>query len=249
MIYSTIYKAKDNNMLVIFSHGIGEHQGIYETFKNALVHQGINVLLYDIRGHGKSESLKPYKTYQVFIDDLSKLVSANRQTYKKIFLIGHSFGSIISNLYAVLKDDIDGVISIGYQYKIIKIVKYLGFFLPFKSLKFNWADEKSRHEKSIEEINDPLLLKSINFRWLYQTLYKANNFILKHTLKKQMPYLILHGGSDKIVDPNNACYFYEHLKSNDKSIIIYPNSYHDLLLDIDKEIVVKDIILFLKAHM
>ena len=62
-------------MLVIFSHGIGEHQGVFtKTLKNALVGANINVLLYDIRGHGKSSSLKPFKTHKVFVDDLALLV-------------------------------------------------------------------------------------------------------------------------------------------------------------------------------
>lgn len=249
MINSTLHKAKNNNMLVIFSHGIGEHQGLYEDFKNALVGSGISVLLYDIRGHGNSSRLEPFKTYQVFVDDLARLVKEYRVAYKQIFLIGHSFGAIISNLYASQKADIDGVVSIGYQYKILKIVRFLGFLMPFKRLKFNWSDEKSRHVKTAGEINDPLLLKYIKFRWLYQVLYKANKVIMKSKLDYQIPYLVLHGGSDKIVDPNNAYYFFEGIQSKDKHIIIYPNSYHDVLLDIDKELVYKDIILFLKDHL
>ncbi|PKK86966.1 MAG: hypothetical protein CVV63_02745 [Tenericutes bacterium HGW-Tenericutes-8] len=249
MIYSNHYKALSSDTLIIFSHGIGEHQGIYESFKNQLVDANYSVLLYDIRGHGQSHTLAGQKSYQIFMDDLSSLVDTYRQQYKKIYLIGHSFGAIISNMYAQLIGNIDGVISIGYQYKIIKKVKYLGFLLPRKQLVFNWSDKNSRHEKTEAEMNDPLLLKSIKFRWLYQTLIKMNAYIHKHVKDVKIPYLILHGGSDRIVDVNNACYFFSALENAKKEIIIYPNSYHDLLLDIDKDIVIKDIIRYLQAQI
>lgn len=245
MIFANHYQANKSDTLLIFSHGIGEHQGLYTEFKDKLIEANYSVLLYDIRGHGQSASLKGFKSYQVFIDDLETLVKQYRSVYKKIYLIGHSFGAIISNMYAQLKDNIDGVISIGYQYKVIKKVKYLGWLLPNKRLNFNWSDPNSRHVKTAEDIKDPLLLNHIEFRWLYQTLVKMNTSIKKHASKVKLPYLILHGGSDKIVDPNNACYFMSALKQAKREVIIYPYSYHDLLLDIDKDIVIKDIIDYL----
>ena len=159
MIFANHYQAEKSDTLLIFSHGIGEHQGLYTQFKNKLISANYSVLLYDIRGHGQSDTLKGYKSYQVFIDDLGKLVQTYRSDYKKIYLIGHSFGAIISNMYAQLRDNIDGVISIGYQFKVIKKVKYLGWLLPNKRLNFNWANQNSRHQKSEQDIHNPFLTK------------------------------------------------------------------------------------------
>lgn len=238
--------SEGKKVLAVFSHGIGEHLGLYEDLKDALLKADISVLRYDARGHGKSSPLKNNQDYNVFVTDLKSLIDQYKGSHKKVILIGHSFGAIISNLYAVTYKDIDAVISIGYQYHILNKVKIFGFIMPFKKLVFNWQDKRSRHEKKERDYSDPLLLKHIKFKWLYQILFKANRTIHKQMKELKMPYLILHGGSDMIVDLKNAYQFFEKLQTK-KEIIIYPQSYHDLLLDIDKDIVTSDIIEFIQS--
>ena len=141
MINHHVYGSK-NDPLVVFTHGIGEHSGLYLGFKDYLVQNGFSVLLYDLRGHGESESLEGFKDYKVFINDLHDLIINNRKKGQKVFLIGQSLGAIISNAYLTYQKDIDGIISMSYQYRYIRKVKYLGFIFPNKVLKFNWRDPR-----------------------------------------------------------------------------------------------------------
>ena len=247
MIYSQLSSSKGESQgLVIFSHGIGEHSGLYETFSNYIVEAGFDFLSYDIRGHGLSDGFDKKTDFSIYIEDLEILIKKHQKKDQKVFLIGHSFGAIISNYYAT-KFKVDGVISIGYQHFILKKIKYLGFLMPNKKLVFNWQDPRSRTFKDKKDYEDPKLLKFIKFKYIYQALYKGNKYIIKHINQINSPYLIIHGGADLIVDLSNACTFFKRLNTK-KDIIIYPNTHHDVLLDVDKMLVYSDIVSWLKQQ-
>jgi len=57
----------------------------------------------------------------------------------------------------------------------------------------------------------------------------------------KLPVLILHGTEDKATNPSGSQFFYDNAGSTDKSLKLYEGHYHDLLNDLDKEIVMADI--------
>jgi alpha-beta hydrolase superfamily lysophospholipase len=67
-----------------------------------------------------------------------------------------------------------------------------------------------------------------------------------HRLKEEfpritLPVLILHGTEDKATKPSGSQHFYEQAGSRDKTLKLYEGHYHDLLNDLDKEVVMADI--------
>ncbi|XP_022255074.1 monoglyceride lipase-like [Limulus polyphemus] len=66
-----------------------------------------------------------------------------------------------------------------------------------------------------------------------------------------IPLLILHGGQDKICDVKGAQELYETSNSHDKSLKVYPNSYHCLFLEPEgiAEEVVEEIRRWIKNRM
>jgi alpha-beta hydrolase superfamily lysophospholipase len=61
-----------------------------------------------------------------------------------------------------------------------------------------------------------------------------------HTIT--LPVLILHGTKDKATKPSGSQRFYDTTGSTDKMLKFYEGHYHDLLNDLDKEIVMSDIL-------
>src|SRR6185369_4717575 len=57
----------------------------------------------------------------------------------------------------------------------------------------------------------------------------------------KLPVLILHGTEDKATNPGGSQFFYDNAGSTDKTLKLYQGHYHDLLNDLDKEIVIADI--------
>ena len=57
----------------------------------------------------------------------------------------------------------------------------------------------------------------------------------------KLPVLILHGTEDKATNPSGSQFFYDTAGSTDKTLKLYEGHYHDLLNDVDKEVVIADI--------
>ena len=56
-----------------------------------------------------------------------------------------------------------------------------------------------------------------------------------------LPVLILHGTLDKATRPSGSQLFYDTTGSTDKTLKLYEGHFHDLLNDVDKEVVMADI--------
>jgi len=57
----------------------------------------------------------------------------------------------------------------------------------------------------------------------------------------KLPVLILHGTEDKATNPSGSQFFYDNAGSTDKTLKLYEGHYHDLLNDVDKDVVMADI--------
>ena len=64
-----------------------------------------------------------------------------------------------------------------------------------------------------------------------------------------VPVFIIHGTDDKATRPQGSQYFYDHAGSTDKTLKLYEGHYHDLLADIDKEVVMSDILAWLNERV
>lgn len=64
-----------------------------------------------------------------------------------------------------------------------------------------------------------------------------------------LPLLILHGTADKATKFSGSQLFFEKAGSPDKTLKLYDGHFHDLLNDIDKELVVADIKSWIDARL
>jgi alpha-beta hydrolase superfamily lysophospholipase len=64
-----------------------------------------------------------------------------------------------------------------------------------------------------------------------------------------LPVLILHGTADQATRPSGSRRFYDNAGSSDKTLKLYDGHFHDLLNDVDKEVVMADIQTWLSAHV
>ena len=119
--------------IVQISHGIGEHIGRYKRIASILQEQGYHVYGNDHRAHGNSvkskEYLGVYKGKNYFsdaVEDMRQLTLKIKKEHpnKKIILIGHSMGSLLSRQYVTkYGDDLDALILSGTA----NYMKGLGF--------------------------------------------------------------------------------------------------------------------------
>lgn len=241
---------------VIITHGIAEHSGRYDEITGKLNQAGYSVVRYDVRGHGMSQGKRgALKSYHQFIDDLHVLVTEEKKINpKKIFLMGHSMGGLIVNMYAVKYHDVDGIISSAAPTYFIKDVlpfRFIGYrWLGFLMKKTNFADDQLSRIKSIEEayIQDPLNLKKFYFSLAGNMFVGGVRYLNKNIKNYQTPVLFLHGETDKIVPTEFSRRIIELVPVQDKKLITYPDAYHEIFNDLDREKTFGDVIAWLDEH-
>ncbi len=103
--------------VVVLSHGIGEHIGRYEHVAERLVQAGYAVYGPDHRGHGKSDGLRAYyESLDLPVENLKQYVDIVKAAHpdKKLFLYGHSLGSLIALVFTLkYQNELAGLIISG----------------------------------------------------------------------------------------------------------------------------------------
>lgn len=103
--------------ILLIAHGFAEHSGRYSNVVNYFVPRGFAVYALDHRGHGKSDGERvQVNDFHDYILDLKTFFNIVRRKNPKdkIFLIGHSMGSIISLCYCLeYQSELAGLITSG----------------------------------------------------------------------------------------------------------------------------------------
>jgi acylglycerol lipase len=108
---------KQIKAVLLVAHGYAEHSGRYANVVNYFVPRGFAVWALDHRGHGKSDGervqVNDFHDYVVDLKTFFDIVKKNHPG-KKIFLVGHSMGSIISLTYTLeYQAELAGLITSG----------------------------------------------------------------------------------------------------------------------------------------
>ena len=114
--------------VVQLHHGLAEHSLRYDRLGSVLCENGYVLVAYDMRGHGRTAEnaekkgkggfgkLADNDGFNRVVEDLHEMIEADKKEFagKKVFLLGHSFGSFVSQgfieKYSTL---IDGCILCG----------------------------------------------------------------------------------------------------------------------------------------
>ena len=85
--------------LFVLAHGWGASHGTVLRLAEPLARAGYEVLLFDMRGHGRNEAT-PYVTVRHLRDDVTAVVRSASERFpgRPIVLVGHSFGGAASVL-------------------------------------------------------------------------------------------------------------------------------------------------------
>ena len=89
-------------------------------------------------------------------------------------------------------------------------------------------------------IDDPLGhgMATPDFYW---TFLDSKKDTLQNFTKVKQPILLLLGGDDKIIVHEVTQEMFEESKTEGNKLIVYEEGYHELINDLDKELVFKDI--------
>jgi pimeloyl-ACP methyl ester carboxylesterase len=218
MLYYKTFIKSDSHDWVVFIHGAGGSSSIW--FKQIRAYQEhFNVLLVDLRGHGKSKEMSTMKAYykeKYTFKTVSRdvLEVLNNNNIEKAHFVGVSLGTIIIRSIAEMKPDIvKSAVMCGAITRLdirSRVLVWLGHtfkkIVPFMWLYklFAWVimPKKNHQESRSMFISDAKNLAKKEFLKWFRLTYDVNP-LLRYFKEKEMqnPTLYVMGSEDHMFLP------------------------------------------------
>ena len=227
-------------MVVCLIHGLGEHSSRYSAMAEHYASFGVEVISFDLRGHGKSGGQRGHsKDFEQLVSDIDRFLkhASNIDFNKPHFLYGHSLGGTLAINYALSHPHaFKGVILSAPMFKPafvppkwkVTLARCLQRFWPTLSLS-NEVDVKALSTDQVvlrQRAEDPLVHDRISSRFATQLLQEGER-LMQEIKKVDFPLLIMHGDADRLTCHKASSSFAE--KSAEKaSLKIWPGSFHEL---------------------
>jgi alpha-beta hydrolase superfamily lysophospholipase len=248
--------------LIALVHGFGEHSGRYQHVVDHLVDHGFGLYGFDLRGHGRSPGqrghINNWGEYRADVKAFIEMIQAE-EPGEPVFLMAHSMGALIGLDY-IQHDpgDLHGAIISGAPIEpvgaakplLVIIARALSKIWPGFGLKLGLDTHALSTDPEVVRAyeQDPLVHGQASARWGTETL-NTINWVKANVDKITIPVLFIHGELDAINDVDGVKKFYEAISFGDKSLHIYPGTYHEAHNDRLYEQVVHDITEWVSAHL
>ncbi len=227
--------------LVILNHGLAEHAMRYDRLGSVLAENGYILTAFDMRGHGHTADNAIEKgsgDYGIIavsdgekkiVSDLEEIILKAKQDFPglKTFLIGHSFGSFVSQAFIEAHSEmIDGCILMGTsgpnpalnfgakasslicllrgKFREAKLLKFLSFGAYNKRIKkpetdYDWLS-KDKSNVQIYHMDKWCGIPLTN-SFFYDMIRLMKNMLKLENvnkIRKDLPVLMLYGSDDPV---------------------------------------------------
>lgn len=238
--------------VVVIVHGFNSHSGQYLWVGEQLAATGLAVYALDLRGRGRSDGERFYvEKIEDYVEDVATLVRSAKAENPGVpaFVLGHSAGGVVSCIYTLdHQAEIDGLVCESFAYELpvpdlaLSFLKGLSYITPHTHVFGLNNKDFSRDPAVVESMNDdPLIKGESQPAQTARVMINADARLREEFPLIKLPVLILHGTEDRATKPSGSQHFYEQAGSADKTLKLYEGHYHDLLNDLDKEVVMADI--------
>jgi alpha-beta hydrolase superfamily lysophospholipase len=246
--------------IVIIVPGFNSHSGYYGWTAEQLIALGLSVYAVDLRGRGKSDGERFYvEQFNDYLSDVAGMVAlaTAREPGLPVFILGHSAGGVLACLYAVEHQaDLAGLICESFAFQTpapdfaLAVLKGLGHLFPHAHVLHLKNEDFSRDPAAVAAMDaDPLIAHETQPTQTVAELVRADERLRTEFPRITLPVLILHGTSDQAAKASGSQLFFDAAGSTDKTLKLYEGHVHDLLNDVDKEVVIADIKGWLGARL
>lgn len=227
-------------------HGLGEHSGRYEEFAEGMARHGMETFAVDLRGHGKSPGQRGHvDSWSQWTDDVSAFVKhVETEAEGEVVPVGHSLGgaAMLSTVLAgkLPKSRRFIVSSPALKVKVpvpawkIALGRATSRVMPTLALD-NEVDPRlvSRIPEVVAAYRtDPLVHSKISSR-LYAEWQAATRYILEHAGEIKIPFLILAGTADGLIDPAGSEEL--HRAAANSELRLLQGRFHEPFNDLDNQ--------------
>lgn len=237
---------------LLIVHGLGEHSGRYARLAEHFVALGYAVYGFDHIGHGRSEGARQFiERFENLTETLGEYCDkvGQWQAGVPLFLLGHSMGGLIAAHRLLEGCEAAGVIFSAPSIKAgdsiapvsIWLGKRLAVIAPtFRLLGIDRGGISRDPEVLAACASDPLMSRGKFTVRLGVEILKAMQRVQSQAHRITLPFIVLQGGADRIVDPGGAQWFHEKAGSEHKTLKIYPGLYHEVFNEPERAVVLRD---------
>ena len=263
-LYLQAWMPEQAKASVLLVHGLGEHSGRYAHLAKKLTDAGVAVFTFDGRGHGNSSKPGPtayFDRYEDYLKDIDALFGKVKNYVPGVpaFIFGHSMGGGLVAAYCIAyAPDAAGVIlsapalkpAEGTSKGLIAVASLLGRFFPKQKVMEVDANLVSRDPVEVKKYNDDPLNyhEKVPARTGHQLL-RMIRYIKENAEKFDLPLLLLHGTADGLTNPEGSKEFFKKLKGSDLTMKFFPDFYHELINEPEKEMVMEEIVAWIAGRI
>lgn len=237
----------NKKVTIIALHGIAEHLGRH-SYLPEILDDDFNVVLFDLRGHGRSQGLKGHiDNFDLYLDDLEDLIKylKTKQKMGEYYLFAHSMGALIAWAFLRKKSSLQKPSKVFLCSPPVLIPGRFGKLLPsllLKSLlvlplKFwlprPFSIKTLSHDSKVEQkiMKDELCFSSFSTQLLVG-LANCSKENFSSIFEPSCPVAVATGSKDKVVySPNVLNYF---LKCGNRvKVKSFSGAYHELHNEIE----------------
>lgn len=228
-------------------HGLGEHSGRYAGFAEGMARHGMSTYALDLRGHGNSEGQRGHvDSWGQWTDDVKAFVTHVESAVSgEVIPLGHSFGgaALLSTVLAGRLPDSKRFVLSSPALKLrLKAPGWKAALAPVASRVVprlamdNEVDPAtvSRIPEVVEAYrNDPLVHRRISSR-MYTEWQNATLDIFARAAQIRVPFLILAGTADPLIDPEGSRSLHEKARSA-STLRLLEGRYHEPFNDLGSD--------------
>ena len=248
--------------VIVLAHGYAEHARRYDQVAQRFGESGLVTYALDHRGHGRSGGKRVYlRDISEYTDDFHTLVgiaAADHPGLKRVVL-GHSMGGGVVFAYGVehpgdyaamvlsgpAVDATDAVSPV-----MVFAAKLLGKIMPGLPVEELPTDAVSRDPEVVAAYNaDPMVHHGKLPAGIARALIGVGETMPQRAGALTAPLLVVHGEQDKLIAVAGSKRLVECVGSADVHLKVYPELYHEVFNEPERELVLDDVTSWIEVRL
>lgn len=254
-VYYRFHKVDKPIANVFAIHGLGGHCIWFDEGAKYFNSENISFFSFDLPGFGQSKyPLGVVSSYNDWINVSKEILGKYLIDFKidaPVFVLGHSMGALIALMLSRTVRTNGWILSVpGFQgnpdmwpyFDLVLPTICKAIFKPNEPIIMPFGPEAITKNKEMQ-----MKTKKDKFRVVTPnaSLFMHLHFLTKAAVKVgntfDSKFLLLEAGNDLVCSNEAMDKFFEGAKASDKTRKIYPGVYHDLFIEDELNLVVKDI--------
>lgn len=262
IVYDTWTPDREPRAVIVLAHGLGEHARRYDHVAQRFGDAGFVTYALDHRGHGRSGGKRVYlKSMDQYTADFATLVGIAASEHPELprVVLGHSMGGAIVFAYGTEHPaDFDLMVlsgpAIAAQAAVSPVLaavgKAVGAILPGVPAQELDADAISRDPAVVAAYRaDPLVHQGKVPAGIARALLLVGDSMPLRAGGFTKPLLVVHGEKDRLVLASGSEHLVECVASEDVHLKIYPELYHEVFNEPERDRVLDDVVSWIEARL